>query len=860
MTSGGTRHRTTVPSPLSQSTSAVHLASEPLSSHVPRRLSRRRKTFRGLFGSDHESRATSTTGGGPSPSGHVDRTLSRKLSHTGSVIPPSIASSANSITATEASSKRRSMLGRLVKRFSLVRRSDAKSTKSSFQSFRQSADLDRRDVVSPVSRRSVSPEKPPLLQAKSHDGTRRGPTPEEPKSVQQPTDSRAKDHDAQSVLSVDNRYSMGRLTVANPDDSESIADSPETGDNFADDHSHGYGMPLRSSPELIDYSTPLPPFYGHPIRGPLSVISEGETYMSSPKMHPESSPKDSPQTPPTIPSLLSLPIRSAAMPMDRTVHAMSPPLPDLPLSPNIPEIPNSQSVVSLISPPTASAPAPIPASAPAPVPPRSEPSLPPTPHTVISRLPTPPPSDTKPVPIPALESIPERQPEPKSEPKPEFKPDPKPEHRSESRPEPQPDVSRRHSAPRTKSLASSPPMANIYQPMAAYAEESPLARASIIANPPTPYTPVVAIPSSTPPPSPRPQSQPVAQPAPHSDEPSSQAPQNDSAKKDGFRRTRSKHTETFKLARTPSGHVEGVPGSFVVDGEHWHVVESPKEESSKKSRRDRESSDDRDRTSRRRSKRAEREGTSEDSERKYMLEPVTQPNGHSRGIVEPPQQHTRVVSGESHKRSESRHSRERQDAVRSTQTPVVHASKGHASTNSSVSGFRERTSVMASTRPSSEFQSVADMNTLRAKDAWEIERLWKGRSMVTPDGAALNGARPNIGSDSRPSTIMSHEMHRASTIPSVGDGNTVLSTYGSSHTTFTIHEGTVAYPPNGTARTSTITLPPLPPLSTSHNPLPEPPRMSSYKPAPLPVSIAAVADTKPSTDLWNRYTGVTVTH
>ena len=227
--------------------------------------------------------------------------------------------------------------------------------------------------------------------------------------------------------------------------------------------------------------------------------------------------------------------------------------------------------------------------------------------------------------------------------------------------------------------------------------------------------------------------------------------------------------------------------------------------------------------------------------------------------------------------------------MRSTQTPVIYAPRPHGSSTatSMASGGRlePRTSVSASTRPSSEFQSVADINALKAKDAWEIERLWKGRSMIyAPDGSTANGNRHHISSDSRPSTIMSHDLHRASTIPSVG-GETVVSTYGSNHTIYTMHspyQGThhaATYPQlpesppsdrltNGVAQhaaryVQAVELPTLPPIGSSpprSNPLPEPPRLSSYKPSPLPPSLAGSGDGPGSPEYWNRYAGVTVTH
>ena len=177
----GPRHKTTVPSPLSQSTSAVHLASEPLTTRVPRRLSKRRKTFRGLFGgSDHDHRPYISRDGSLAPMISDGQALGRKISHTGSVIQPSIASSANSITPTERSSKRQSVLGRLVKRFSVLRRSDAtKSMQSNFHIAAQASEHDygQAGLVSSDARRSESPEKPLLKPVKTKEVNKRVPLP-----------------------------------------------------------------------------------------------------------------------------------------------------------------------------------------------------------------------------------------------------------------------------------------------------------------------------------------------------------------------------------------------------------------------------------------------------------------------------------------------------------------------------------------------------------------------------------------------------------------------------------------------------------------------------------------------------------
>ncbi|GJE99655.1 hypothetical protein PsYK624_159260 [Phanerochaete sordida] len=837
------RHKTTVPSPLSQSTSALHLATEPLSSTYPppRRLSRRRKTFRGLFRSDRENRPFLSRGA-TSPLEHADasRQLGRKESRTGSIVPPSVASSAASVTATEASSKRQSMLGRLVKRFSIVRRSDAsKSMKSSFHSSRQSTEIDpgRLGMVSPPA-----------------DAPKRVP---DESSADRSNDLRAREQDAESMLSADNRFSVGKLKVANPDDSGSDSDSPDGGSR---PQGHTLDMAFRSSPEPIDYMAQQTPFYGHPIRGPLSVISEGGTYMSSPRGQPEPIPEDSPRTPPTIPSLLSLPARSAALPMDHTIHVVSPPLPALPLpNPSYPEIPNALSLTSVVSPP-ASAPAPAPVTLPPPPPvvpmPRIDASLPLTPEG--SRAPTPPAEQPTPRPGPqALRQSELATPDISAERTPRPKPQPL------SQPEPSHVPS-----------SSAPPQRIIYRSLSSATNDtSILARASMIVNPPTPQSTSIAMPPA----SVTSQQAVVGPPRGDAKSPS----QDDSTtKKDGSRRLRSKHTETFKLVRTASGNVQTVGNSFVADGEHWHVIESPADETSKKSRRERDHSTERDRSSKRKSKRAEKEGASEDSDQQRPREQASSPDPDRR---DSPHQssHPRARSDESQRRS-SGHDRRRshrdsqQDAARATQTPVSHSSKSYAPSPSPVSGTRieRRTSTSASTRPSSDFQSVADINTLKAKDAWEIERMWKGRSMVyAPDNMQVSSRhRHDISSDSRPTTIMSHDLQRASTIPSVGDAHTALSTYGSSTTSITLamppHPQHAASFPGATplthaaaARPATIALPPLPPLSSAPaNPLPEPPRMSTYRPAPLPLALGGPGETAATAEYWNRYASVTVSH
>ena len=114
LTTGGTRHKTVTPSPLSQSTSAVHLAIDPPPPHMPRRLSKTRKPFRGLFGGSFDA--------GHIHKPDVESSLKRGLS-LGATVPSSASS-----TTTDKREKRASFMGRLVKRFSVMRKTDSSRT------------------------------------------------------------------------------------------------------------------------------------------------------------------------------------------------------------------------------------------------------------------------------------------------------------------------------------------------------------------------------------------------------------------------------------------------------------------------------------------------------------------------------------------------------------------------------------------------------------------------------------------------------------------------------------------------------------------------------------------------------------
>ena len=172
--------------------------------------------------------------------------------------------------------------------------------------------------------------------------------------------------------------------------------------------------------------------------------------------------------------------------------------------------------------------------------------------------------------------------------------------------------------------------------------------------------------------------------------------------------------------------------------------------------------------------------------------------------------------------------------------------------------------------------------------------------MYGPDGTTLISTRPTIGSDSRPSTIMSADLHRAASIPSVGDlrASPIPKAHGSSHTYFMVQapyqgqpnghahslSGTqsppIIYTPSSPNQSSsprrdyskqyrsfadavpfpTTTNPPDHASQRMSNPLPEPPRLSTYRPSPIPSSIAGSGEGPSSPEYWASLAGVTSTH
>ncbi|RDX50485.1 hypothetical protein OH76DRAFT_1402525 [Lentinus brumalis] len=752
----GTRHRTMAPSPLSQSTSAVHLhVLDPAHIQLPRKLSKRRKPFTGLFSG---------------PDGTHTDTLRRQ-----STVAPSM-TSLPSLQASMQKPKRGSILGRLVKRFSVLRKPQNPVAEVGTEWAHGGNHLQASPMRTPT-----SPQSPESHQRAS---SRLSKSPEPPKRVPPPSIEAVRresvDHDAArrrsaDSISVHEIRTSGRLTIANPDESSSGDDTPMEA-----------SVPLPATTYVYEEVSPTPPSKEDL---PISDLPRTESPVQVDSVRPRFSVQlsDPPVRPPAPPS--------------------SPPLPDLP--PPTPA-PMLQTVMEDYSPAASTV-------GPATSPPHIQNALveSASPASTVTPLPTP--------------------------------------------------------------------------------EDIALARASLLVNPPTPYTapaPLV-IPSTTN----------MSQDSRQSS--SKRVDRSPTKPKDGASRSKStRQTETFKLVRSPSGTIEKATEVIMGMGEQWEVVETPAD-SPKKSK----SQKDKARTK------------SPEPDQPVHREETRRRREHSSSTDEGDSRHKRHPSTNGREKSPSINS------VRSTQTPVVprrsskktsdtekkmsDVEEGRASKRASSSTStgatpahqqtRERhLSASATTRPNSELHSAADLSSVRAKDAWEMERLWKARSMAyAPDGTPVVSTPATIGSDSRPSTFISTELQRVSSMPSVTGVAEMQKAasiplaaqqmHGSSHT-YVVYQGAEGHasyaqfpsPPHDNpmmahaqqyyrhlsyGSPAPLTQNPLPnpprlspyqrsplPMSLT-NPLPEPPRLSSYQPAPLPASLSDAGDG--SRNSWTQNGGMT---
>ena len=783
-TSGIGRHKAVTPSPLSQSTSAVHLQSQhtptldPSTIGVPRRLSKRRKPFQGLFGDGTQSQPQSATT--PASDNHhtLKKQSSKRSSTSGS--GPSftgyrpLVRSQTTQGPTEKKEKRGSILGRIVRKISMVRKSDSiiSTNRTSFQADRRSQSQLAELADKKPARTSTSlPEK-----NRQSKATITSPTTTEPETSADPPVSRKSVHaaEARSSISVDieEPMTLGKLTIANPD-APSAANTPAKTEeplpaNDVDTLSQHTLRPTAETsqppPESPKQLARTPPQRESRIRNSIPQVQ--------PQRDPEPEPEERDDAPPPVPS---------KSPFFTRLHLASIP---------------AESVFSLPG--------------------------------VIPTIPT--------------EGTPSITNSPLEE---RFDPHPLP-----MSPNPPATNLRQHSP--------SPPTlipVSTRVPQLAHAQElpddSPLARASLYVNPGTPYvtsSAVIAHPRTT--------DMVKAQPA----ESSSQRQKSSTTSK-------SRETETFRLVRSSSGPDPEKQKTFLADGAHWEVenTDQRKKDVNVSSRSSKHKASNRETNGEER-RHSKRESTRESVDERNQRKETTEERHHRRESrrLEGARERERDREREDRKSRREKSSRDSYSRQEGKEKQKSSQGTSSAPTRTSVSEVYRRSDytmrkstassqqsfprehdyerrASASSRPTSEVPPTQMLNDLRAKEVWEMDRIWKGRSMsINQEGSNVIASPMSTGAD-----LDRHDDHHHS------------STHGSSRTYFVVQAPVHGQNPsgqqNGVAFPSTS--PPKANGSSHRTPPPELLRPAQYQFPPLPQSLRALDDSA-SKDYWAKLAGV----
>lgn len=238
------RRKTVTPSPLSQSTSAVHLhVPDTNTIHMPRKLSKRRTPALGnIFGGHVQEPARNAVSLPATPVDHVPYSMENfhpsQLPKRMSVAPLGSTSAIQPHEPTPKKEKRGSVLGRLVKKFSIMRKSPgALGGENDWQ--RVNSDKGQYlDTLEPP----VAPEKPQSVISK------RVPPPSIDAVASAKLNDKPRDLDRSSSISLEAPFSMGRLTIANPDAPGSADTTPAFNEA---------SLPLESRPHDSYVSTYL---------------------------------------------------------------------------------------------------------------------------------------------------------------------------------------------------------------------------------------------------------------------------------------------------------------------------------------------------------------------------------------------------------------------------------------------------------------------------------------------------------------------------------------------------------------------------------------------------------------------------
>ena len=188
-------------------------------------------------------------------------------------------------------------------------------------------------------------------------------------------------------------------------------------------------------------------------------------------------------------------------------------------------------------------------------------------------------------------------------------------------------------------------------------------------------------------------------------------------------------------------------------------------------------------------------------------------------------------------------------------------------------------------RPTSELTPAADMNALRAREVWEMDRLWKGRSVAYGlEGPQVVYAQSigDVGSTTSVNGVGHGTAHTSYKIQQGFPFPTTSTVYSSSALApspqlqptqqqqqypqqsfgqtmqgalYDFPSGVRSYP--DLANIPSIGSPDSTPSMPTRNPLPVPPRQSPYRPGPVPASFVE-RDDRSTAEYWSKYAGVGV--
>jgi hypothetical protein len=173
------------------------------------------------------------------------------------------------------------------------------------------------------------------------------------------------------------------------------------------------------------------------------------------------------------------------------------------------------------------------------------------------------------------------------------------------------------------------------------------------------------------------------------------------------------------------------------------------------------------------------------------------------------------------------------------------------------------------------------MNAVRAREVWEMDRLWKGRSMayglegphvVYAQSIGDVGSTTSVNALGHGSAHTSYKLQQGFPFPTPTTTASAASTataspggiYSPYHqqqhpqhqqgkpSLYEFPSGVRSYPDLATM--PSIGTPESTPSLTARNPLPAPPRQSAYRPGPMPSSMVE-RDDRAAVEYWSKYAG-----